>query len=191
MRPRHAILAVLIAILLAIITRSRLSPQKEETARLEPQVLSTQSTGLATPAQTPTSPLPSPTVTPTVALHEKKESLGKLDFPTLREVREQVAQDPHHTPPALIQFAKDLSAHAEQAKQSPASAQEFFGTLEDCLSQGKDPGEAVPVPAQLTCLTTAEEFAKLYPNELGARLKPLQQNASPELKRIREALDKF
>ncbi|MFL5814112.1 MAG: hypothetical protein ACJ763_11090 [Bdellovibrionia bacterium] len=187
MRPRHAILAVLIAILLGIITRSRLVSQKEEITNPEPEIQSTQSTGIATPTQTPSAVVASPTA----VVDAKKGSTGKLDFPTLREVREQVAQDPHHTPPALIQFAKELSAHAENAKQSPASAQEFFGTLEDCLAQGKDPSETVPVPAQLACLTTAEEFAKLYPKELGSRLKPLQQNSSPELKRIRQALDRF
>jgi hypothetical protein len=188
MRPRHALLALVIAVLLGLIARSKLSSQREENERSSPEVrLEAQSAITLTPVQSP-----SPAVTPTqMAQDTKKGSDGKLDFPTLREVRDQVAQDPHHTPPALIQFAKDLSARAEKAKQSPASAQDFFGELEDCLAQGKDPSESVPVPAQLTCLTTAEEFAKLYPSELGARLKPLQQNASPELRRIREALDRF
>lgn len=119
-------------------------------------------------------------------------ALGKLKLPTLSEVREQVAKDPHQTPPALIQFAKDITAQTEAAKKSPETARTFFETLENCVQNSeKGEGDSIPVPAQTLCLTTAEELAKLYPNELGGRLSELQKSASPEAKRIRAALDRF
>jgi hypothetical protein len=189
LRPRHAVLAILIAILLAIFVRQRLQTETHVPSQeVAPTQTITAVPSVTSSTQPSASPKPSPTLT---NANTQKERSGKLDFPTLKEVREQVSQDPHQTPQALIQFAKDLSARAEVAKQSQASAQEFFGVLEDCLSSGNDPSETVPIPAQLTCLMTAEEFAKLYPDELSSRLKPLQQNASPELKRIRKALDRF
>jgi hypothetical protein len=146
--------------------------------------------GLTQPIAATTSALPSPTSMPSNSQASTSGS-GKLEFPSLKAVREQVAQDPHGTPPALLQFARDLSARAEAAKGSPETAKAFFETLEECLDNEKGQEDSVPVAAQTLCLTEAEEFAKLYPDALGPRLEPLEKNASPELKRIRKALSQF
>lgn len=153
-----------------------------------------ETTPAASPSITisPTSSAPSPTFSSaTQVTTSTPSSAGSLKPPSMRDVREQVEQDPHHTPPALIQFAKEITAQAQAAKQSPESAKAFFGQLEDCVRSGRGEGDSVPVPAQTLCLTTAEEFAKLYPNELGQRLPALEQGASPEVKRIHEALNRF
>jgi hypothetical protein len=160
---------------------------------------------VATPDEAP-SPIPSPSSQATSAMTSQKqpsENVGvhsnsnaetetqHLDVPNLKEVREQIAKDPHQTPPALLKFARDLAEKTEVAKRSPEKAKTLFETLENCLQGGKDPSESTPVAAQTLCITTAEELTKLYPQEFSSRLKQLEENASPELKKIRNAFDQF
>jgi hypothetical protein len=147
------------------------------------------------PSSTP-APFPSPLTSPSPANLSTSafaSAQSSLQIPTLRDVREQVAKNPHETPPALLQFAKDLSAQAEAAKASPEAASRFFETLEGCAQnrEARSSDDLVPVAAQTLCLTTADEFSKLYPEKLGERNSRLQENASPQAKKIRSALDRL
>jgi hypothetical protein len=141
------------------------------------------------------SPIPSPSSQAISAITPRQQpseaETQHLDVPNLKEVREQIAKDPHQTPPALLKFARDLAEKTEAAKRSPEKAKTLFETLENCLQGGKDPSESTPVAAQTLCITTAEELTKLYPQEFSSRLKQLEENASPELKKIRNAFDQF
>ncbi len=187
---KHALPFALVILLLVFLVWEAGRMTGSQNAQLEQT--SSQATPQAIEPSTPVSSAPSvfSAATPS-PLSSQPTPNGPLELPTLREVRDQISQDPHHTPPALLKFAKDLSAHAEAAKRSPQSAKLFFETLEDCVREGKEQGESVPVAAQTLCLTTAEELSKIYPDELGTRMQTLQQNASPDAKRIRNALKRF
>ena len=64
-----------------------------------------------------------------------------LEFPTLEKVRAETAENPHATPPSLIQFARDLAPRMEEAlsTQDPRVVRRMVFALKACaLSDSKN-----------------------------------------------------
>lgn len=100
--------------------------------------------------------------------------------PDLAEVVAQAAQDPHTTPPALVQFAADLAPGMAAALHTEANAQTFFSTLEDCALATRRPA---PRTARALCLSNAAILSQTHP-ALQPRYAALASRLDPDIVRL-------
>ena len=106
----------------------------------------------------------------------------------IENIRQEVAENPHHTPPSLIAFAQHLAARMEHAEGSSDSraARVLFEELAQCMSTGHGAGRVPQL--QVSCLTNAERLAIKYP-ELRDAAKKLREQAPQDVKTLMRALD--
>jgi hypothetical protein len=100
--------------------------------------------------------------------------------PPLKTLREEVAQNPHQTPIALLQFAQDLGDRLEAAEKSEPEARKFFDELETCVLNG-----AQAQSTRALCLANAKRLAGKYA-AFGDRVTALKEKADPDIVRLTE-----
>jgi hypothetical protein len=131
------------------------------------------------------SPSPSPSVTPVSDATPLARVSPTVSFPTSEMLRAEVQAHPEVTPPSLLRVSRELFKRTQEAKNSEAEALRFFSELEsNCL------GQSLAAPIQTLCLSSAQQLAEQYPI-LKARDAQLEANASLEVKRLRQTLEKL
>ncbi|HTL12310.1 MAG TPA: hypothetical protein VL588_07470 [Bdellovibrionota bacterium] len=100
---------------------------------------------------------------------------GRLEAPPVQNLRDEVAKDPHGTPPSLLRYAAQMADRMEAAFQSPEEADRLYPELEDCV---KDPGGTVTQTVKLTCYVNALRLSRRYGKRFEGRADALAQ-ASP------------
>jgi len=100
---------------------------------------------------------------------------GRLEAPPVQNLRDEVAKDPHGTPPSLLRYAAQIADRMEAAFQSPQEADRLYPELEDCV---KDPGGTVTQTVKLTCYVNALRLSRRYGKRFEGRAEALAQ-ASP------------
>jgi hypothetical protein len=112
-----------------------------------------------------------------------------LRFPTMDEVRAEVAKNPHATPPVLLDFARAMAPKMTEALQSsdPQVVVRMAFALKSCAIS--DSAQAVP-QVQSQCLRNLQRLAEakkdLLPS-LGGDLQEALDRAPAEAKRILNA----
>lgn len=86
--------------------------------------------------------------------------------PSVGDLRKQVEQDPHGTPPALLEFADEVASEMEGAFDSPENARSAVRMLEGCALPEAE--AAIPQSAQALCAENIKRLAERYPEELRA-----------------------
>jgi hypothetical protein len=92
-------------------------------------------------------------------------SSAPLEFPTLEKVRAETADNPHATPPSLIQFARDLAPRMEEAlsTQDPRVVRRMVFALKACaLSDSKN---ALP-QVQAMCISNWKRVVEAREKEV-------------------------
>jgi hypothetical protein len=112
--------------------------------------------------------------------------LGSL--PTVRQVQEEAARDPHAPSRAIVRFSVELQDKIEAALETEAKSNEFFPELDHCAT-GESSGEAPAESARLLCLSGAGQLAEKYP-ALRARYENLESRMPDRLVRLRKLLDR-
>jgi hypothetical protein len=132
------------------------------------------------------SPSPSPSfIAPAPDATPRTKVSPTVSFPTSEELHSEVQAHPEVTPPSLLRVSRELFKKTQDAKRSEAEAVRFFSELEsNCL------GQSLAAPVQSLCLSSAQELAGQYP-ALKARDAQLEANASPEVKHLRQMLEKL
>lgn len=106
--------------------------------------------------------------------------VGKIAPPSVAQLRDEVAQDPHKTPDSLLRFGAQVGARMKEANQSESLARDFLGELGDCARAKTG---SVPVQSQALCLDAAQSLAKKWPS-LQAPVKELFKSANPDAVRL-------
>ncbi|MCM2277579.1 MAG: hypothetical protein NDJ89_05835 [Oligoflexia bacterium] len=134
------------------------------------------------------SPLPSGA--PPAALEDidraQAESLFRtpVNIPELPRVRDEIAREPHVTPPALVSFGAELGARLTIALESESHAREFLTQLKACVEP--KPTGTLPA-AEAMCLLHAEWVTERYAG-LAPELAELKTQASAEARAIHEKM---
>ncbi len=105
-----------------------------------------------------------------------------VEAPKAETVYKEVENDPHVTPPSLLNFAAELGAKLKEALHDESKAAPLFAELEQCAL--KDGKEANP-SAQALCLDNARRLGTQYP-KLSARFEELKEKSNPEIVRMSE-----
>jgi hypothetical protein len=100
---------------------------------------------------------------------ENPEALARL-APRSKETLDQARENPHQTPPSLIEFAHQLAGPMERAMKSEAEARPVFAQMESCAG---DHGGNQAIQARVVCMANAARLAELFPTALGARYQAL------------------
>jgi|GEM_PF-5002616 len=112
-----------------------------------------------------------------------------LEFPTLEKIRAETAENPHATPPSLIQFARDLAPRMAEAlsTQDPRGVRRMVFALKACaLSDSKN---ALP-QVQAMCISNWKRVVDAREKDLpGLRneLNGSESRFSPEAQRLIDA----
>lgn len=130
----------------------------------------------------PTAPVVSPFGVNPVAQAALADDLEdeELAFPALDQVREEVRQNPHHTAPTLVSFARSLAPKMEAAQHSPEKARSLFEELRNCALGYAKAGEQSLASVQALCLHNAKRLSETHPG-LAQGYRSLTQKASPEV----------
>jgi len=112
-------------------------------------------------------------------------SVGTLNAPSMDTLRDEVEENPHGTPPALLAFAEKMAVQMEEAELSQDKAKIFFTELEDCVLNQKDKNA---VSVQAICLMNAEDLSEVYP-DLAGKYQGLRKGASMEVLRMLEGVE--
>jgi hypothetical protein len=123
---------------------------------------------------------------------QEKES-GALVFPTIEKVREEVAANPHATPPSLIQFARDLAPRMEEALQSrdPRVVKKMVFALKACALSSSE--QALP-QAQAVCAANWRRIAEARKDdlpEIGEEYRSSTSRFGGEVVRLLDASQKI
>jgi hypothetical protein len=126
----------------------------------------------------PESSLPLPEITPSrspsVQLPDETQVAKP---PSVNDLREEVKQNVHMTPPSLIRFGADIGARMKAAKQNKAEAIKLLSELKTCASPISLTES--PVQARALCIVSARELAQAWP-ELKATVDELVDGADAE-----------
>jgi hypothetical protein len=91
-----------------------------------------------------------------------------IHAPTLEQVRKEASQDPHRTPPALLEFATRVGRKMDLAKKDPREAQDLYQEMENCARRDG------PETLRVFCLSDARELSRIYPERLAKRFEQLR-----------------
>jgi hypothetical protein len=105
--------------------------------------------------------------------------------PDEKTIRDEVAQDPHRTPPGLIAYAVQLGKELDAALTSETRARIYLEKMRSCLSS-----DSRAAAAQVLCLRHSELVARAYPT-LDAEAAELNQLASPQVREIAGDMEKI
>lgn len=80
-----------------------------------------------------------------------------LAAPSVDQVRQEVAENPHHTPRSIIAYAAELGPKMERALESEEVALAFFEELKTCCLNS-----TLPVVIQAICLSNAQVLMEAH-----------------------------
>lgn len=98
-------------------------------------------------------------------------------LPLNTELRQEVARNPHQTPPSLLRFGADVGKRLSQAKKSETEASRFLTELSECGTS--ELGAQMPVQVQAMCLITASQLGKVWPT-LHSRVEEILKSSDPK-----------
>ncbi len=119
-----------------------------------------------------------PAASPTSAFIVPKNVIDVA--PSLTETREEVAANPHGTPPSLLSFAASLGPRLDEALRSPDKAEPFFNELVDCVEA---PHGRMTPSAQALCLANVRRLGQKIP-AFRDRAAAAAERADPEVVRL-------
>ncbi|MCC7443033.1 MAG: hypothetical protein IT285_15475 [Bdellovibrionales bacterium] len=99
---------------------------------------------------------------------------GALESPSVESLREEVARNPHGTPPSLLLYAQRMADRMEAAMQTGDEADRLFAELEDCV---RSPTERVTIQVQVVCYTNAGRLSRKYGGRFKERFENLVASA--------------
>ena len=111
-----------------------------------------------------------------------------FSLPSLDTVQQQVKQNPHETPMALVEFGQSLGKAMELALKNEAYATRLFGELESCARESGSKPKPVAIQAQ--CIMSAGRLAGKH-GTLLPRYKDLYSQASPAIRKLIENMDRL
>ncbi|NBO38689.1 hypothetical protein EBU99_08910 [bacterium] len=91
--------------------------------------------------------------------------------PLIKQIREEVAQDPHATPQALLAFAEQLAVNMQGAFQDREVRYNVSRQLMACARDGQARGSAQA--ARALCLSNLERLKSKFPDELAPSYQSL------------------
>lgn len=181
MKPRRKLLYIVLLLLLgaAFLWLRSLEEkiEREEMKRAEPAP----QTGRE--VERPGEPgTPEPTATPTAS--PVGEPIA-LDPPGLDTLREEVAEDPHQTPPSVLAFSNRLAKEMSRAFRSREYARRLYAGLEDCADE---PSGASPLAVRTICTVNAARLAGKYPGDFERSLEDLLRRIPRRQRDLFEAM---
>ncbi len=102
-------------------------------------------------------------------------------MPDLERIRQEVREDPHGTPPSLVQFATEVSDRLEEIHGDRQAESEFLRELLAC-SLPENPNSR-PSSLQAFCFSTAKEMAEEIP-ELQGEVDAAESQLDPETMKL-------
>lgn len=115
----------------------------------------------------------------------KTESVTS-QIPPISKIREEVAKDPHATPPALLEFASYMATRMEPALKSPQAAKELLGELRDCVANNND----FYPPIKATCAINTLRLIETHGEKaIDLNKEDYLRSLSPELQKTIEIHD--
>jgi hypothetical protein len=113
---------------------------------------------------------------------------NSLSPPSLKVLRMEVKNNPHATPPSLLEFAARLAERMEAANSSVEIASTVFKELEACITN-EELREATSV--QALCLEATSRLSKSYPShtEFKTRHETLRRNAPKPVITVLETIE--
>ena len=103
--------------------------------------------------------------------------LEEITQPNVETYREEVKRNPHHTPPSIIRFAALLAPHITRGMKDVNEAEKVFNYLQDCALEKN----TVPVSSRAFCVSTAEGFAKRFPQSYESRYQTLKNRVDQDV----------
>ncbi|MCC6278494.1 MAG: hypothetical protein IT289_11325 [Oligoflexia bacterium] len=107
-----------------------------------------------------------------------------LEVPLSKDLRQEVARDPHRTPPGLIRFSISLGAKMG-AIQNFEQAARFSVELGSCA---RGNSKEFPESAMALCLLNAKRLSARFP-ELSTEFKNLQNSVDPTVLELMNQLN--
>ncbi len=121
-------------------------------------------------------------ILPTQINKENKNLPQKLTPPSVDQIRQEVASDPHSTPISILNFAAKLGPKMEQALETEETALVFFEELKKCTLNS-----TLPVSIQAICLSNVQILTETYPI-LEDQMNIIKEQASAESVRLIDPL---
>ncbi len=109
---------------------------------------------------------------------EKKVKLVEA-APKLDSIRDAIKENPHVTPPSVVEFAASLGERMKDAIESEDAAKDLYPELQNC-AQDLPKGSFAFTPRAM-CYSDAEQLSKQYPS-LQGEFEKLKEGLDPELK---------
>ncbi len=107
---------------------------------------------------------------------EQGKSPGRLEPPRTEQVRREIENDPHRTPPSLLRFAERMGEKMDIARVEAVFARDFMGELENCVQSSEG-----ALSAKALCLRNAERLAGSHP-QLNPILERMRSRAPEEVR---------
>jgi len=126
-------------------------------------------------------------------IHSKEERLTaqgleeiKLpSMPSLQKIRTEVDEDPHGTPPSILEFALGLAGAMERALSEQRDAPKVFDYMSSCATQSE---KEVTDSLQVICASNAFRLSEKYPELFRHRYDEMISKLSPRTKEILDAV---
>ena len=116
---------------------------------------------------------------------DKEIKTFRKSLPEIQEAQSEIRDNPHQTPPSLIQFAKSLGPLMEKAMKSTEDARFLLPELEECVSHS-----SVLVSARTLCLSRAEQLGKAH-QELQSEVQGVRENSLDDALEIYRKMNSF
>jgi hypothetical protein len=142
-------------------------PQAEQRAATEAKQESQQAAETAVPTSTSASTSAPQQHAPLISV-----------TPTLQNLRDDIAKDPHNAPASMIKFAVELGHRMDDAEKSRAFAGDFLDDLESCTLSGDNASSI-----RALCLSHANRLSAKY-EDMKPRVENLARRADPEVTRL-------
>jgi hypothetical protein len=110
--------------------------------------------------------------------NETENAIHPLSAPSMDQVRQEVADNPHRTPISIIDFAAKLGTQMERALESEEIALSLFDELKKCALNS-----SLPTSIQTICLSNAQILKNIH-SKLEVEYVSLKEQVSPEAVRL-------
>ena len=102
----------------------------------------------------------------------------RASFPEENLAKSEVVEDPHKTPPSIINFAVKLGPLLEKGLKNVDDASLLLGELHECVTNA-----AAAQSARALCLSTAGKLGSAHP-QLKEKVEEITAAADPEVVRL-------
>jgi hypothetical protein len=135
----------------------------------------------------PSAPKPTPVAPPPAAAPANPRPVEHVlpPLPELEQIRREVGEDPHGTPPSLVAFATEVADRMEAAKGDREAEFKLLHELLACSVPNEQTRTAASV--QAFCFSTAREISEEFP-ELKAELDTTESRMDREALNLLNAL---